>query len=190
MYRTEVTAKYTFTTKHSSWELKEKVFEYLKKNLKGYTVFTECDSNEIVVTCLNGIIPPDTLESVESYIPQWAKDIDNKQNIKNAKDLQMVGDFIKYFKCPTLPKDNYKYFRVCELLLDVILDHFAYLEREFKKGEGNTCYVADIQVFICILNYAKKGDYKSAHRLYRSLDTSERELIMDAMHLFEEIKGY
>lgn len=189
MFTTSTTTQHTFKTKHTSWELSESISKYLKHTFKGDASVACSDGNAITITCVNTTVPKGILDYIDTEIPTWAKQIKSKQNTQAAKDLETVGQFLNKFASPTLPKDTYKYFTVCERLLDVINDRFADLESDFDEGEGNVCYMGDVQCYVVMFNYIKKGKLKDARRIYHSLDTTEREMVYDIMTLADEIEG-
>jgi hypothetical protein len=183
MFTTSTTTQYTFKTKDSSWELSERVSKYLKGwvFLGNKNIMVECESGGIVITALNATIPVCTLECINDNIPVWVKEIASENKNQIEEDIKEVKKFLKTFSLPKI-KSTYSHKDELKGLLDIMENFLEDLKDGLKAGEPNSCRMGDLESYTQLLNLVGQKKYKEAYKVYRSLDTGEREIIPDKMH--------
>jgi hypothetical protein len=178
MFTTSTTTQYTFKTKDSSWELSERVSKYLKSVFSGNkNIMVECESSCIVITVLNATIPVCNLDWINDNIPDWATEIASQNKKQIEEDIKEVKKFLKTFSLPKI-KSTYSHKDALKELLDV-MENFL---EDLKDGEPNSCRMGDLEAYTELFNLVGQKKYKEAYKVYRSLDTSEWEIIPDKMH--------
>jgi hypothetical protein len=182
MFTTSTTTQHTFKTKNSSWELSEIVSKYLSKAFNGYkNVLVECGSDCIVINVLNDVIPANILSDINSNIPFWADEISLANKNQIEEDIKEVKKFLKTFSLPKI-KSTYSHKDALKELLDIMENFLEDLKDGLKASEPNSCRMGDLESYTELFNLVGQKKYKEAYKVYRSLDTGEREMIPDKMH--------
>jgi hypothetical protein len=182
MFTTSTATQHTFKTKNSSWGLGERVAVYLKAAFKGHKdTSVACESEGIIITVLNATIPKGTLDFISENLSEWEKEIavENKKQIE--EDTKEVRKFLKTFSLPKI-KSTYSHKDALKELLDVMEHFLEDLKDGLKAGESYSCRMGDLESYTQLFNLVGQKKYKEAYMVYRSLDTSEREMIPDKMH--------
>lgn len=182
MYTTSVTTQHVFKTKHSSWELSERIKKYLTKLFKDHKqTSVSCNHEGIIITAFNVTIPSDTLDFINDKIPTMIKDIEEENNLKNKQDINEIKSFLKTYNLPTI-KPDYSHKEEIAELIDIMSGFLSDLKESITTDSPNTCRIGDLQAYTQLINCIGCEKYKEAYKIYYSLDTSEREMVPDSVH--------
>jgi len=140
-----------------------------------------CESSSIVITVLNATIPVCNLYWINDNIPDWATEIASENKKQIEQDIKEVKKFLKTFSLPKI-KSTYSHKDALGELLDVMENFLEDLKDGLKEGEPNSCRMGDLEAYTELFNLVGQKKYKEAYKVYRSLDTGEREMIPDKMH--------
>ena len=184
-FKQSVTYKYSIKIVNHSYELNEKINKYLLRyDIGAFMEYYDCIVSIIVK---DKPIPSSRLEAIETLIPKWIKEIKANDKSNFVKDVTEVETFLKSYKLPVIEKKYLKSMKkkplvdMLNLIKDYRNDAFYNFITSKSSGEINACLIDDIRNFTEMFNIIKVGDVDSAYKLYKSLDTAEREVIPESV---------
>jgi hypothetical protein len=173
-FSTITTFQYILPCKELSYELERLVSKYLKKHgvMDAIVDHRDNDTDRSLMITSNKSIDQSMLDMVECEIPSMVKEIDDCEKLRMKNDLDKVRKFLKGYVLPRIGNHHKK---ELSIFLDVIVYRFNRIKKDFANGVGNVCYVGDVESWTEMFNCIKKGEYHKAMKVYRGLDTGERE---------------
>jgi hypothetical protein len=174
-FKITTTYEYRLACKHLSYELEERVRKYLKRKAVEVTVSSDYDDSNHRSLVLNSTQAIDfrVLDFIESSISKWVNQIKETEKQNDKSDYYQV---IKFFNTYRLPVVGKRHTHELTALLETIADRYKELQSDLLDGEGNVCYMGDIQSWTKMFNCIKNSRLADAYSVYRSLDTGEREI--------------
>lgn len=156
-----------------SWELSEKLRKFLGKD---YNVEYHSNENINGFTFSGPEIPQRVLDNIEARIPEWAKEIKDKNKQEEDEALKEIKGWIKNTPIPQVP------FKKCaKSLHKVILELREDLENEANKGKVLPCGLGDIKDLINLLNLIEADKIEAAKKAIWSMDTGTRGYISSSL---------
>ena len=185
-FKQSVTYKYTIRLADRSWDLEQKITKCLSRWKIKASITT--DHGDIMTMVVNDTpISKNCLETLELNIPLWIEEINRAEKNKFTKDVTEVETFLKSYKLPVIEKKYLKSMKkkpledILNLIKDYRNDAFYNFITSKSSGEINAYLIDDIRNFTEMFNIIKVGDVDSAYKLYKSLDTAEREVIPESV---------